>query len=328
MVLDFEKEKLLKELKRIKPRRILVQLPEGIKQNAEEILDEIEKLGIEIIFSGETCWGGCALALDEAKMVGADLIVHFGHAEFMKSDFPVLYVEMKDILNLSPLLKKSLSALKKFRTLGLSYSIQHRHDLEKVKKFYEDSGKKVVISRKAGRAAYEGHVVGCEYRGLKEIQQDVDCFVVIGNNFHSLGAALAVRKPVFLIDVYNHEIKNMEKIKDKIIKQRAISIEKFRKEKNIGIIMEMKPGQKFGSPKILLEKLKKSGKKPFVLIMNEITPDKIMNFYRIKAFVELGCPRVAVDDFAKYPRPILTYREALVALGEKSWENLLEEGIV
>jgi len=62
--------------------------------------------------------------------------------------------------------------------------------------------------------------------------------------------------------------------------------------------------------------------------MNEITPEKLMNFYHVDAFVELACPRIAVDDYAKYEKPILTYREALVILEEKSIEELIEKGFV
>jgi diphthamide biosynthesis enzyme Dph1/Dph2-like protein len=53
MTLNFEKEKLIAELKRRKPKRVLVQLAEGIKQNAPEISGWIEDLGIEVIFSGD-----------------------------------------------------------------------------------------------------------------------------------------------------------------------------------------------------------------------------------------------------------------------------------
>ena len=143
-----------------------------------------------------------------------------------------------------------------------------------------------------------------------------------------MGAALTVEKPVILIDVYNDEVRNMEGLKDKILKQRVISIEKLREAKNVGIIIEIKPGQKFGSPKLLINKLKEKGKNPIVITMSELTPDKIMNFYNIDAFIELACPRIAIDDFAKYPKPILTFKEALVALGVKSWDEILKIGIV
>jgi len=328
MAFDFETDYLISELKKIKPKKVLVQLPEGIKQNAFDIEKVFKELDIEVVFSGQTCWGGCGVAVFEAQQVGADLIVHFGHAKFIDVDFPVLYIEIKDKLNLSPLLKKSLEDLKEFETIGLSYSIQHRHDLDKILKFYEDNGKKIILSKKIGCVAYEGHLIGCQYKGLKAIQDKVDCFVIIGSNFHSMGAAIAVEKPVFLIDVYNDSVKKMENVREEILKQRFASIEKFKEAKNIGIITELKPGQQFGSAKDLVKRLEKAGKKVIVITMDEMTPDKLMNFYNIDCFIELACPRIAVDDFAKYEKPIITYKEALVGLGEKSWDDFLKEGAV
>lgn len=328
MVLNFETEHLIKELKKIKPKRVLVQLPEGIKQNAFEISKIFSDLKIEVVFSGETCWGGCSIAINEAKDVQADLIVHFGHAEFIKMDFPILYIEVRDELNLTPLLKKSLNALKNFKRIGFSYSIQHRHDLDNILNFYKENGKEILLSEKKGMVAYEGHIVGCQYRGLKAIEDKVDAFVIMGNNFHAMGAAMSVDKPVILVDVYNHEIKDMKGVREKILKQRIVSIEKFKDAKRIGIITEIKPGQKFGLPEVLIDKIKKAEKEVLLITMNEMTPDKIMNFYYVDAFVELACPRIAIDDFAKYPRTIITYKEALVALGEKSWGEIIKNGIV
>ena len=52
--------------------------------------------------------------------------------------------------------------------------------------------------------------------------------------------------------------------------------------------------------------------------MNELSPDKILNFYYIDAFIVLACPRISIDDFANILRTIITFKEALVALGIKS----------
>jgi len=330
MTLNFEKEKLVAELKERKPRKVLVQLAEGIKRDASEIASWVEEAlpGTECIFSGETCWGACSVAVQEAQALNADLLVHFGHAQFIEVDFPILYMEVQDILDLNPILNKSLPLLENYKSIGLSYSIQHRHDIQKVIKFYENHGKKVTLSQKAGTNAYEGHITGCEYRGLKAIQDNVEAFVILGNQFHSMGATLALRKPVILIDVYNDDVRSMAGLKEKILKQRLFSIEKFKEARNIGIIVEIKPGQKFGNPIKLLEKMKNAGKNAIVITMSEITPDKIMNFYHIDAFVELACPRIALDDFAKYEKPILTMLEAMVAIGERSWDDVLENGIV
>ena len=329
MVLNFEIDKVRTGLEELKPKKVLVQLPEGIKQKALEIQKVIEDLGIEVIFSGETCWGACSIATYEAKALGVDLIVHFGHAEFIKSDFPILYIYVKDELDLIPILTKSLDSLKDYKKLGFSYSIQHKHDLDKIIKFYEDAGKEITITDKKGYAAHNGHVIGCEFGGLKTVQDKVEAFVILGNNFHSMGAALAVEKPVFLVDVYNDCVTEMKGIRDKIIKQRIVSIEKFKDAKKVGVIIEVKPGQKFGSPKFLVDKLKKTGKQVITITMDELTPDKLMNFYDIEAFVELACPRIAIDDFAKYaPKTIITYKEALVAVGDKSMDEAIKNGFI
>lgn len=328
MTFNFETERLRKELEKIRPKRVLVQLPEGVKQNSFELLEFFQKLKIEVIFSGETCWGGCSVAVEEAKAVGADLIVHFGHSEFIKVNFPVIYIPIKDELNLEPLLKKSLSELKSFKTIGVSCSVQHMHDLKSIVEFYENNGKKVILSKKKGNVSYEGHIVGCQYSGLKTIENQVECFVVLGNNFHSMGATLAVDKPVFLIDVYNNEIKSMKGVKDKILKQRILSVEKFKDAKKVGIIVGVKQGQQFGSYNLLKDKFVKLGKEVVVLTINEFSPDKLVNFYNIDGFVELACPRIAIDDFAKYRKPIITFKEALVVLGEKSWDDLIKEGVL
>ena len=96
MALNFEKEKLVEELKKRKPRKVLVQLAEGIKRDANEIAGWIEDLGIECIFSGESCWGACSVAVQEAQALGVDLLIHFGHAQFIEVDFPILYIEVQE----------------------------------------------------------------------------------------------------------------------------------------------------------------------------------------------------------------------------------------
>src|SRR3989344_3123078 len=95
---DFQEEFVVSELKRMNSKIALLQLPEGLKQEAIRLANYFDdNSDTDIIVSGETCWGGCDLSLDEAKNIGADLIIHYGHAPFIKRiDFPVLYIELKD----------------------------------------------------------------------------------------------------------------------------------------------------------------------------------------------------------------------------------------
>jgi 2-(3-amino-3-carboxypropyl)histidine synthase len=329
MTLNFQKQKLVNELRKLKPKRVLVQLPEGIKQNAYEIKDLIEKMNISVVFSGETCWGACALAINEAKKEKCNAIIHFGHSEFFKqNEIPVIYIEVIDQLNLIPILEKSLSVIEKYKTIGFSYSIQHKNDIKDILKFYQTQEKEVILSKKIGNISYEGQILGCQYEGLKSIQNKVDAFVILGNRFHAIGVLLSVSKPVILLDVYNDKIELFENLKEKILKQRAISIQKFKDAKKIGVLIEIKPGQRFGSENQIINQLKKQNKNFILISIDEITNEKLRNFYDIDAFVELACPRIAIDDYAKFDKPILTFREAMCSLGQITWEDLLEKGFL
>src|SRR3989338_9734944 len=106
---DFEEQKVIKELQEKNVKKALLQLPEGLKQEAIRLANLFEKeTSAEIIVSGETCWGGCDLGLEEAQTLGVDLLIHYGHAPFMKKvDFPVLYIEMQDKKPITKLLEES-----------------------------------------------------------------------------------------------------------------------------------------------------------------------------------------------------------------------------
>src|SRR5271167_1445580 len=116
--------------------RLLVQFPEGLKQKALEHAKALEKEGNEVFISASPTFGACDLALDEAKNIKADKLVHFGHGEFHKVDFNVEYIEYQMDADLN-ILKESELPLRPYNTIGLVTTIQHVHQLGDVKKFYE-----------------------------------------------------------------------------------------------------------------------------------------------------------------------------------------------
>ncbi|MEK6907024.1 MAG: diphthamide synthesis protein, partial [Nanoarchaeota archaeon] len=100
----FDEENLIKEIKERKAKRILLQLPEGLKKEASRLAKFIQdNTNSEVIIAGEPCWGACDIALDEARNLKADLIILYGHAPFMKIDFPILYVEVRYETNIEDL---------------------------------------------------------------------------------------------------------------------------------------------------------------------------------------------------------------------------------
>src|SRR5271170_2699404 len=111
--------------------RILLQFPEGLKQEALRHAKKLEAEGHEVVISASPTFGACDLALDEARNIKAEKLVHFGHAEFHHVDFNVEYISYEVDADLSILLK-SLEKLEKFKTIGIMTTIQHIHQLDKV----------------------------------------------------------------------------------------------------------------------------------------------------------------------------------------------------
>ena len=320
---DLEEQRIVKEIKERKAKRILIQLPEGLKKEANKIVNYIEKnTNVKTFISGESCWGGCDLPLEEAKKVKADLIVHFGHAPFFKPNFPVLYIETRYNINIAKLVESSLKYLKDFKNIGLVSSIQHIHQLDKVKDILEKNNKKVLIPEAKGRAFYKGHILGCEYSGSKLIEKNIDCFLVLGNKFHSMGLALSVDKKVIVIDPINKEVYDLDSDKRKMTLRRLKLIEKAREANVFGIIVGMKSGQQnFSVAENIKNKLVRNGREAYILTMNNVTNDQLVNFYNIEVFVNTSCPRISIEDIDRFEKPVITYTELLIALDELKFDE-------
>ena len=70
-------------IKKQKAKLVLLQLPDGIKPRGKEIQDELQsRTKAEILIWGGSCFGSCDLPL-EAKYLGIDLVLHFGHTQWV-----------------------------------------------------------------------------------------------------------------------------------------------------------------------------------------------------------------------------------------------------
>lgn len=75
---DFEINKITKIIKKLKPKSILIQLPDGLKPEATFIADKLKESGAQIYIWAGTCFGAC----DIPNIKFVDLIVQFGHNKF------------------------------------------------------------------------------------------------------------------------------------------------------------------------------------------------------------------------------------------------------
>jgi 2-(3-amino-3-carboxypropyl)histidine synthase len=66
------------------------------------------------------------------------------------------------------------------------------------------------------------------------------------------------------------------------------------------------------------------GKRMGLVYLDRMEPDALVNL-GVDAAVSTACPRIALDDQAKYPVPLLTPPEFEVLLGLRKGDYLLDE---
>jgi len=325
---DFEEERLKEEIRKRGAKRVLFQLPEGLKAEAPRLALIAEKMGAVAIVSADPCYGACDLAVQEVQNLGADLLVHYGHSEMMSQQrLPTIYIEAKTALSLKPAVQKALLVLQSWKHIGLVTTVQHVDMLGEARTTLLEAGKSVAVGD-TGRLKYAGQVTGCDYSNAAAITKDVEAFLFVGGGrFHAIGVALATSKPTVVADPYEERAYSIDAEAQKIKKQRWTSIQEAQKAQNFGVLIGLKSGQKrLDAAMQVKEKLEKKGKKITFLAVREVTPEALMQFPTIDSFVNTACPRIALDDANKFQKPVLTVPEALVITGELTWEELLKKG--
>jgi 2-(3-amino-3-carboxypropyl)histidine synthase len=327
-IFDLEEQRVEREIQRRQPKLVFIQLPEGLKISGWKLVKLVEESGALAVVSANPCYGSCDLALKEAEILGADLILHFGHSEMLiQNRIPTIYIEARSNNHVSNVVEKAIPLLEAWEKIGLVTTIQHIHRLEEAQRVLVKAGKSVVIGN-AGRLKYAGQVTGCDYSNAKTVLHEVDSFLFVGGGrFHPLGVALATSKPTFVADPFQKRTYKISNEVDKIRKKRYAAIFHFRKAERIGIIIGLKPGQQSVNQAIELRRiLKKSGRQTMLLALTEITPEALMQFPRIDAFINTACPRISLDDTERFQKPLLTHQETLVALDTMDWDELCRKG--
>jgi 2-(3-amino-3-carboxypropyl)histidine synthase len=295
--------------------RILLQFPEGLKQKALEHARMLEKQGNEVFISASPTFGACDLAIDEAKNIKADKLVHFGHGEFHRADFNVEYVPYEMTAKLD-ILNDTLPLLKNYQKIGLVTTIQHVHQLNDVKAFYEGQGKKVVIGKPYGFAKERGQILGCDIGSAATIDREVDAFVYFGGGiFHPLGAVMATTKPFIVAEPFTNRAEVMDRYRESTKKQSRGKILGSLKARRFAIMVSTKNGQhNMALGKLLKERIEREGLEAGIIVANSFDFESLDNMLEFDAFVNTACPRIAVDDPKRIRKPLLSANELMEVL--------------
>ena len=298
---------------------VAIQLPEGLKIRAPEISETIQReTGASALVVGRPCYGACDL-FDYRGW--ADALVHFGHSRIpsMDDDPDVLYVEARSDAGLdgAEALLEGLPA-----RVGVLATVQYLHLVPELCRMLEASGRTAVVGEGDARVAHPGQVLGCNCSAAEGVAGEVDCFVCIGEGaFHPLAAALGAGKDVYVLNPVTKEVSDMSEARDRLIRRRFAAVQSASSARTFLVVVCSKAGQcRRGLAEEAARMISEAGRSCVTAVMEEVTPDSLAP-YRADAYVCTACPRVAMDESARYGKPMLTVPELEVALGLKEWES-------
>ena len=323
---ELELERVVDEIGKRGARRVLLQLPDGMRPFAFEIAEHIRKeTPSEVIISGDSCYGACDIASRQALELNADLLIHYGHACFVQSPgVPVLYIEARIPIDVSQMVEAVLPDIAGWESVGLTSTIQHTPQLKEISQALGQRGVKALIGEGTDPTPEDGQVLGCSYAAATKLPEEVDGYIFIGGGrFHAIGLALRTGRPVIIANPYNGKVSRLDESElMQLAKKRMALITAAREAKTIGVLVSSKPGQRaLADAMVLAEKLGDREVRAFLIYLDELRADQLNNFTEPEAFIETACPRIAIDGVAGVNRPILTTTEARVLLGEKTWEQ-------
>ena len=313
---DLDLDRAVDLIQKSGARRVGLQAPEGLKRATPALARQIEeKTGAKVIISGDPCFGACDV--DAQLCLEVDLMLHLGHAKIMTGPGNVIFLEARMKEDLREVTEKAAVFLKSKR-VGVTTTIQHVHKLDQALEALKERGIEGLLGQAEGRIKYAGQVLGCCYTAARAL--DVEEYLFIGTGqFHPLGIALATGKRVVAADPVTGKVSEIDT--DPMLRRRFGAISRAGEAKRFAILVSKKLGQKRMEIAERLKALGEArGREMFLVYLDIIEPDRLLNL-GAEAAVSTACPRVALDDAAKYKIPVLTPQEFEVLLGEREWEE-------
>lgn len=330
-----EIENIVKIIKKNNYKFVAIQIPEGLKNISNKILDYLnDKTKCNFLVLLDPCYGSCDIPVCNLESLNVDLIVHIGHSDIKclkNSNIPIVYVNAFSKIDIIKILKKSFSFLEG-NNIGIVSTVQFINQIKKIKQLLEQNNFHTFISNGDNRIEYKGQILGCNFSSAKNMLDKIDSILFVGSGyFHPIGLKFITEKPVIAVDPYTNSIKKeeLELIKNKILKQRYGAIVLAKKARSFGILV----GLKFGQSRIKLafklkEMLESSDKKYYFFALNNFSPMYLNYISYIDCFISTSCPRIAIDDYKLYKKPILTPIEMEIVLGIKKWSDYKFDEIV
>ncbi len=289
----------------------MLQLPDGLRRRGAAVALALEKEGFEVTLDGNPCYGACDLSREGLER--ADVLVHAGHTPLGDGGDRVVYVPLRLDAGLESV--EEAVPLLRGRVAGLVATAQYAHLLPGVADLLVARGIEARVGGPTARTPLPGQVLGCSFGAARETGADEILYLGTGT-FHPLGVTLATRARVIACDPCRGTAEEVDP--DRLLRRRFALIERAREAATVGVLLSTRSGQRREPLARRLAALARG--RAVVIAIEEVTPGALLNL-GFDAYVNTACPRLAYDDAARFPAPVLSPPEFEIATGLRSWDD-------
>lgn len=170
--------------------------------------------------------------------------------------------------------------------------------------------------------AYPGQVLGCDFSAARSVAKDVEAFLVLSSGrFHAVGVYLSTGKRTYALDPISGSVEDVSDYGERLLRQRFGAIAKAEEADEFGILVGLKPGQtRIRLALYCLEVIKSAGKRGY-LISADILSGQTLRAFDVDVYVNTACPRIAIEDWRLFHKPVITPIELEMALKLRRWED-------
>ncbi len=303
---------ILAELASAGAKRVLLQLPEGLKRYYPAVADYVKaRLGSEVHLDAGPVYGSCLAG----EPGGYDLVIHVGHDPYplyAPRGARVVFLDLEyvgvDPEEFSSAVGEYLGSIGAERVAVVTTN-QHKRLSRVLRERLRNRGLDVVF----GPAT----VFGCYAPpGLGAAGADA-VVVVAGGRFHAIGVGMLVRgSAVVRADPYTRTVGEISREVARFTSVRLKRMSDALEARSWGIVVGVLGQYR---PRIV-ERLERAigerGFRYYLYSAPVLDAGVLRNIDspEVDAYVVTSCPRIAVDDLSDFEKPVLTPAEALVVL--------------
>ncbi|XP_034940364.1 2-(3-amino-3-carboxypropyl)histidine synthase subunit 2 [Chelonus insularis] len=311
--------------------KVCLQFPDDLLPNSARIALKFEVLlDKKVYILGDTTCGSCCVDEVAANHIGADAIVHFGHACLNPTArLPIFYMLPKNQLNIDHFINSFCEFyLNCDDKILLFYDISFAHLIEYIWKVLKPKYPNLILStlnctsnveftdkKNKNEITISGR---CWHLDNGYMIEDYDVFYLGKNNQTLMALAMSIpAKTWHYYDPQESEITKFDVVSSTWLKRRRYLVEKLKDSKTVGIVVATTAIQNYLDALSSIKRiLKQQNIKSYIFSVGKPNPAKLANFAEIDVFVMITCPEDNIFDSRQYFKPILTPFEVELAFNK------------